>query len=484
MREALKRLTGESLVYGLGQAGGRAVQLLLVPVLTRALAPQAYGVADSILAYSQLALLVLVMGMDAALARFFYQQPDTDARRTMIGSSLALRIVAGLAFSALAFAAAGPLSQPLLGSPAYAKYLRVAALTLPATLLLLFTNDVLRVTFQPWKFITVNLLNVLITAGFSIHFVIGMKVGVIGVLYGKLLGDALVLPLAALLLRHSIAPRVDSAILKRMLRYGAPTIVGALAYGVLGSADRWFLVQTRGLGEVGVYAVAAKFFSGMMLLVSAFQLAFGPFAFARAQDPGAPRLYARILGLYTACGSLGALALALAAPEIVALLAPPAYAGAALPAALLGFAAAAYGAYYVAALGATLALRTDAVAWTSVVAAVVGLAAHAVLTPRFGPGGAAAATLLGYATSALSLYRVSQRLHPLPYRGTRALAMFVVALGAALVGVTAAKAGGGAAWAARAGLWLLGAGVSVALGLWWNRGSIREEHSGSAAGQA
>jgi len=37
MREALKRLTAESVVYGLGQVGGRAVQLLLVPILTRAL---------------------------------------------------------------------------------------------------------------------------------------------------------------------------------------------------------------------------------------------------------------------------------------------------------------------------------------------------------------------------------------------------------------------------------------------------------------
>ena len=43
MREALKRLTGESLVYGLGQVSGRAVQLLLVPILTRILAPGLSG---------------------------------------------------------------------------------------------------------------------------------------------------------------------------------------------------------------------------------------------------------------------------------------------------------------------------------------------------------------------------------------------------------------------------------------------------------
>ena len=52
MRDALKKLRGESLVYGLGQAGGRAVQLLLVPALTRLLDPGAFGVAELVTAYS------------------------------------------------------------------------------------------------------------------------------------------------------------------------------------------------------------------------------------------------------------------------------------------------------------------------------------------------------------------------------------------------------------------------------------------------
>src|SRR5438046_3978155 len=93
VREALAHLTGESLIYGLGQVSGRAVNLLLVPVLTRWLTPQAYGVSDLVLAYAQTALLVLVFGMDGALARLFYEEPDRAARTRMISSSLLFRIV-------------------------------------------------------------------------------------------------------------------------------------------------------------------------------------------------------------------------------------------------------------------------------------------------------------------------------------------------------------------------------------------------------
>src|SRR5258705_111207 len=61
MREHLKRLTGESAIYGVGQVSGRAVQLILVPVLTRALTPGAYGISELVFAYLQTAVLALVM---------------------------------------------------------------------------------------------------------------------------------------------------------------------------------------------------------------------------------------------------------------------------------------------------------------------------------------------------------------------------------------------------------------------------------------
>src|SRR5262245_45307020 len=106
MREALKRLTAESLVYGLGQVSGRAVQLLMVPILTRVLTRGVYGVGDLVLAYAQFAVVFLVFGMDGALVRFFYQEESREARRRMVATSLlfrlALSVVAALLLAGLA----------------------------------------------------------------------------------------------------------------------------------------------------------------------------------------------------------------------------------------------------------------------------------------------------------------------------------------------------------------------------------------------
>ena len=427
MRDALKRLTAESLIYGLGQVSGRAVQLLLVPILTRVLTRDVYGVADLVLAYSQFAVLALVFGMDGALVRFFYHEPDREARRRMISSSLLFRIVLSTVVAALLALLAQRLAPALTGSEVYRKYVMIGAATLPFTLVTLFCNDVLRVTFQSKKFVGLNLVQTLVTGGVSLWLVLGRELGVAGVLYGKLAGDAAAALLGLGLIRLNLVPAFDREVLERMMRFGAPLVPAAIAYGVVGSADRFFLQRSHGLAEVGVYAVAVKFFAVAMMGVSAFSLAFFPFAHARSADPEAPRLYARVMSLYVGVASLAALTLSLFAPELLAWLVPAEYQGAARPAALLTFAAIAYGAYYVACLGIQLALKTAWLGWTAAAAALVAVAANAIATPVLGGMGAAGATWLGNLALAIATYAASQRVHPLPFRGPRLLGLFLLA---------------------------------------------------------
>ena len=443
LRESLRKLSGESLVYGVGQVSGRAVNLLLVPVLTRVLLKQQYGVAELITGYSASVLLVLVFGMDGALARFFYQEPGRPARVTMTSTSFLFRITTATAVSLVLALAAGPLATHLLGNEAYTKYVRLGALTLPFTLVTLWCNDLLRVTFQPWKFVTLNVTQTVLVAGLTVWLVLGRELGVAGVLYGKLAGDATAAVVGVVLCRHHVRVRFDRAVLTRMLAYGLPLVPVAFAYGVIGSVDRWSLQRFASLEDVGTYALAMKFFAVVTMGVSAFQLAFMPFAFARAQDPDAPRLYARVLGLYVAIATAGALACGLLAPLGIRLLATRDYVSAAEPALWLCFAAVAQGAYYVAALGINLSLRNHWLGVSAGGAALVAAAGNLLLVPRLGAEGAAAATLAGHAASAVLAYVIAQRLHPLPFRGARLAALFAAGVG--LGGVTLHAAPPGAA---------------------------------------
>jgi O-antigen/teichoic acid export membrane protein len=273
-----------------------------------------------------------------------------------------------------------------------------------------------------------------IGAGLAVWFVVRLQRGVAGVLYGRLFGDAVAALLAVVLVRHMLRLRFSADTLRRMLAFGVPMLPALFAFAAISGVDRYLLQRTRTLEEVAVYAVAMKFFTVMIFTASAFQLAYGPFAYARAGTPEAPRLYSRALSLYLTIGSTGALLVGLFAPEALRLLLPPVYAGAAGPALVLGFAAVGFGAYTVVGIGINLALRT---AWASLCAATGALAAvvaNLIWTPLHGPMGAAAATWIGYVTAALACYVVAQRFTPLPYRGVRLLALFLLANAAALAG--------------------------------------------------
>jgi O-antigen/teichoic acid export membrane protein len=453
VREQLRKLTGESVVYGLGTAAGRGLQMLLVPVFTRVFAPEAYGVIDLLGLVGSIAALLVVMGTDAALARFFYDAADSEARRVMISSSALWRVGVCSVVALTLWMLAPAFSVFLLGSGDYAKYVRLTALAIPFTAFFMFQNDVLRVTFQPWKFISLNLVNTILVGGLSILFVVVWKKGVAGVLYGRLFGDAITAAFGFVLIRLQLVPRFDRIVLRRMLAYGAPLIPVAIAYWVMQYADRWTLAHFRDLATVGIYAVAVKMGAAMMLVVSAFHLAWGPFAFARARDPGAARLFSRVLTLYVAVAATFALLLGLFAAEALGVLVPGAYARAALPGGLLCFAAVAHGAYYIVALGANLSFRTDLLAWTSLVAAAVNVALNFLLVQAIGIRGVSTATLVGFALSTALLYTLAQKVHPIPFRGLRASALFLVGIGTLLAGVLGGQALA-AAWGAAASIGL------------------------------
>jgi O-antigen/teichoic acid export membrane protein len=150
---------------------------------------------------------------------------------------------------------------------------------------------------------------------------------------------------------------------------------------------------------------------------------------------------------------------------------PRGYAGAAGPAAWLAFAAVAQGAYYVTSVGIGLALETPLLGWSAGGAALVAAVANVLLAPRLGPLGAGIATTLGYVTSAVVTYALAQRVHPVPFRGTRLALVFALAL--ALTVTTQRVAPPGGAGILLKVLVALGfAATTLALGLHRDRGAV------------
>jgi O-antigen/teichoic acid export membrane protein len=425
---AIGRLGKDSLLYGSGQMLNRAVQAAVLYLLTRVFPPAEFGVVDLVMTVSVLATLFIIFGMDSALARSFYDAPDTEDRRRKAMTSALHRVIGGSFVGLLLVIWARPVSVLLLRSPSYEKYVRLLGWGLPFSSLYAFCNEALRVTFQPKKFIWLNAFNSVLLGGLTLWFVQFLRLSVAGVFWAKLFADAATAAVGLVLVRHILTRRGGSwADFRTMIAYGAPLVPMALIYYLLTYADRQVLVRLSTLTEVGVYGLAARIATPVLMAIAAFQLAWGPSAFAAARQEGHGAIYARVLNLYVAGGAAVALLTAFAAPLLVRIV-PASYGGAWKPGGLLALAAVANGAYYIVAVGVQLRRENGWLVLTTAVAAAVTIGLAILWVGKWGVTGVALATLLGFSVSTASLYAVSQARNRFPYRGLACLGMFLLAV--------------------------------------------------------
>ena len=87
----------------------------------------------------------------------------------------------------------------------------------------------------------------------------------------------------------------DFALLRRMLRWGLPTMPAELSLYSLNFIDRVLIVRLVGLGDAGLYSLSVKFAQAVNVLVKGFQLAWPPLTYSIQDDDEARRACAVIV---------------------------------------------------------------------------------------------------------------------------------------------------------------------------------------------
>ncbi len=466
MRNKLTALASDSIIYGLGQAATKSIYLVLVPALTRAFSTSEYGLVEVTNLLVTLVYMVALVGMDSAFAYHYYRIDDRFAARQLTSTAVAGRI--GFNVAAAAVLAVGAPLFSLLATDTHdnAALVALAACTLPGAAAVAAVQDVLRVTFRPGAYAVFTATNVLANGVATLTLVLGAHSGPAGVFLGRVIADGCSTVAGLWLVRHSLTRRLSRADLARLVRFGAPLIATSLSYWIVAYVDRYVLSHARGLGDVGVYSVAAKLAGVVTFFVSAFTLAWGPYCYALAHHPEVRRTMARVVSLYALGSGLLAAALTLFARDALVWATAPAYWGGAAVVGLLAFGNAVYGAYYVAGMAVNMAGKSRHLGWTSALGAIAAIALAMALVRPWGMVGVATGTLVGYAVAVIAVAIVGQRVFPLPVRWGRLLA-FLAALALAVVGGAHASA------LVRVAVLVALAAVAFPLGL-YSKSDVRE----------
>ena len=301
----LRRLATTGAAYTAASIFSKLIAVALLPLYTAYLTTGDYGGAEILFASVVSVSIVVRFGLIEALLRFYYK--DEENPREVVASTFAGLFWFSTLAVAVALPFAGPISEALFDERARGELegqapelVRIAIAGLWVLTMFEFMLTLFRLEERARAYFVTTILNVLATIAVTIVLVVGADEGARGLLLGSYAtGAAFVLGLIALHWRQ-LSLLLDLALLRRLLRFGLPTMPAEVSLYLLNFVDRIIIVRSVGLAEAGLYSLAVKFAQAVNVLVRGFQLAWPPLAYSIRDDDEARRAYAIVMTLFVA----------------------------------------------------------------------------------------------------------------------------------------------------------------------------------------
>jgi O-antigen/teichoic acid export membrane protein len=431
----LKRFAGQSAVYTVGGALASSLSFLLLPLYTRVLTPEDYGILSVVGPIYSLLSIFLTLGLEGALMRFFFEYADPGRLRSFVGS-LAVLILGNGLFMALLLTVGGPALFGLIvpNTPFY-PYLLLTVWNAAISVTQVIPRVLFRARQKAHAFVAFSLADFLLTTSLIILFVAILRQGALGNLRGQILAAAVMaVPALWVVVRSSRLPPVRSD-MARSLAFSLPLLPHLVGTWVLNVSDRLVLDSLVSKAQVGLYGLGYQF--GLVLgTVVAIGLnnAWVPFFYEHAGDRDNDSMLGRFITYQVLVMTAIALALALLSREVIQIMAAEPYwpAFQVVPFVVLGY----YcrflylfpvnGIYYV--------KRTYWIPIVTVASGALNVCLNLWLVPRFGIMAAALDTFLGFAVLLVAVFAIGQKLFPIRYEYGRLARMMLVALALFAIG--------------------------------------------------
>jgi len=316
-KNPIKRLIGETAIYGLGTMLPRFLNYLLVPLYTIYVFTEAeYGQVTLLYSYVAILLVLLTFGMETAFFRF--ANKSKDAKKTFDTATTSI-LIAVIIFLSVIFLFVDDISR-LIEYSSNNNYVIIIAIIIAIDAITAIPFAYLRYQNRAIKFSSIRVISVVITISLNLIFLIAIPnyYGesystlpiyrntslVTFVFIANLVGSFSTLIMLSSVFKN-ITLKIDTVLLKKMLKYGLPILIISLSFMITEVADKillkYLLPDKAGAdAQIGIYAASYKLAIIMMLFIQMFRYAAEPFFFSEADKKDAKKTYSKVMTLFMA----------------------------------------------------------------------------------------------------------------------------------------------------------------------------------------
>lgn len=447
MSNPIKKLLGQTAVYGLSSIVGRLLNYLLVPLYTQVFAdPSDYGVVSELYAWVAFLIVFLTFGMETAFFRFLQDHEDKD--KVFLNGFLTVIGVNVLFFCSLLYFNQDIANVMLY--PGHNEYIILLGAIVAIDSITALPLAKLRAENKALKFASIQFASIGVNIGLNLFFMLYLfdptrpEEGVLFILFANLIAS-LVKPL--LLYRDflSIKFSFDLQLAKEMLVYSIPLVIAGFAGIINETLDRILLkhITYDGLNpaslnfaeeQVGIYSACYKLAMLVTILLQAYRYAAEPFFFAQMKSEDKNKVYAKVMNYFVATVCLVFLVVSLNIDIFKHFIRNEAYWSGLGVVPILLLANVFLGIYYNQSIWYKMSGQTRFGAYIAIVGATLTILINVVFIPEYGFYACAWATLVVYAFQMIASYYLGQRYYPIQYNLRKfflyfggALLLFVIA---------------------------------------------------------
>lgn len=442
MASPLKKLVGQTAVYGLSSILGRLLNYLLTPLYTsKALGfdVDQFGIITEMYAYVAFLVVLLTYGMETAFFRYFKEAKENPTK--VYSTTLWSLMATSFAFIILVTMFSQPIAQTL-GYPNHQEFISWFGIIVGLDALVAIPLAKLRAENRAFRFVFVNLSFIVLNIGLNLFYLAYCKPKfdageinwIIETFYNPEtdVGYVFIANLIAsvgrfaLMLPDMFKARFefDRALWRKMLLYGSPLLVAGLAGIVNETLDRamlkWMLFEQHGeqytMTQLGIYGACYKLSIIITLCIQAYRYAAEPFFFDQSDRTNAKETYARMLHLFFAFVMFVFLGVTLFIDIFKHFIPNDVFWVGLDIVPILLLANAFLGVYYNLSVWYKLTDKTHYGSYIAITGALITIALNWLLIPTLGFRGSAIATLVCYFSMSVLSYYFCQRFYHIPYK--------------------------------------------------------------------
>ena len=304
-----KNLLSNSAWTIIGNAGGKLLNFLMLPLYTRLLGTAGFGETDLVLTYSSILMYVLTVCISESIF-VFTKKEDEDRKKVFFTTSFLFVLLLLIAWTCIWFLLGIVIDNNDIHNSFTDNFWLILGVIV-STFFQQYTQQFILSLNKIKLYSTTGIIQCLLTALLSYFLIISM--GVRGYIWAIIAANSLTTIYTFVLSKlynYLCISLFDSVCLRELLRYSIPLIPNGIMWWLVSAMNRPIMEHNLDYSAIGIFAVANRFPSVVTMVFAVFSVAWNVSVFEEFGNDSFKFFYRKVFNvlflflLFISCGMI------------------------------------------------------------------------------------------------------------------------------------------------------------------------------------